>query len=346
MKEAQKIVTSYEEAIGSENANKINNILESAKNLFDILNGDSDSLSKYSALQQLNSLREEANRLAGDNVILKDNINNVFSSFSTGAFTAIESIGDLRSAWFESFDEMQKSAFSNIDKMDKAFESLSNGNLLSSSDFWDLAELDTGRLLNEIEVINGEYKISQKELVALKDDYIKKQIESLELTQAQIIKDKESYQQKLTTAKKELEDLGKYNETKYGSANMNNPVYRDYLSQLNDINSRIKTAENNVEELGDEWSRNNILIREFNSRLGYTAEMTKAIAEQYANALLDSIDDKIKAVEKEKQALEDEKQVLQDQLDILEEQQKAIEEQNFEQAAVLRDEIKKLKGEN
>jgi hypothetical protein len=341
VEEAQGIISDYEDALGSEKSKRINSILESAKQLATILNGDGGAVDKYNALQQLKDLKSEAYSIADGNTILISNIDTVFSAFSTGTQSAMESFSNLRSAWFSTLTDIQKNTISNIDKMDKAIKTAIDGGTLSHGDFWELAELDTDNIIRDINLVGNEFKLSEKELVNLKDQYIQKQIESLKVTQAQIKADEVEARQALVLAKKKLTDKSLFDTVKRGSANLNNPAYRAYLDE---VNADIEKAENNVKELGDEWTRNNLLIKELNSRLGYTAEMTKAIADAYADSFVNAIDDQIKAVEKEKQALEDEKQVLQDQLDILEEQQKAIEEQieNYKTVAgIVEDEIDK-----
>ena len=337
---AQKSMQDYNDAFNSDASQRISEILEDAKELSTTLNSSTSETEKYNAIQQLSDLEKEARQLAGTNTVLKNNVDVVFNAINTGSQLSIKSIGDLRSAWFESLEDIQKNTISNIDKMDKALKTVVDGNNLSSSDFWELAKLDTDNIIRSISLVNGEYKLSQQELVNLKDQYIQKQIESLEVTQAQIKADEEEARQALIVAKRKLADIGSFDTIKRGSANLNNPAYRAYLDRQKEANSEIEKAENNIKELGDEWARNNVLLREYNSRLGFSVEQTKALAETYKKNFTDAIDKQIDKVNDRKQALEDEKAVLNEQLEVLEEQQKALEE-TIEQYKTVSNVIKK-----
>jgi predicted nucleic acid-binding Zn-ribbon protein len=314
-----------------------NNLINKAEELKSIILGDYTDAEKLSAKLELEDVHKELNNISKDYVVLKDDVDVVFNAINTGSQSSVKSIGDLRSEWFESLEDIQKNTISNIDKMDKALKTVVSGNNLSSSDFWELAKLDTDNIIRSISLVNGEYKLSQQELVSLKDQYIQKQIESLKVTQAQIKADEEEARQALIVAKKKLTDNSLFDTVKRGSANLNNPAYRAYLDE---VNADIEKAENNVKELGDEWTRNNILIRELNSRLGFSVEQTKALAETYKKNFTDAIDKQINKVNDRKQALEDEKAVLNEQLEVLEEQQKALEE-TIEQYKTVSNVIKK-----
>lgn len=328
-----------------------NNLINKAGELKSIISGDYTDTEKLNAELELEDVHKELDNISKDYVVLKDDVDVVFNTINTGSQSSIKSIEDLRSAWFESLDDIQKNTISNIDKMDKAIKTAIDGGKLSSSDFWELAELDTDDIIKNIKLVNGEYQLSEKELIRLKDEYIQKQIESLKPRQRDIESKKEAQRQDLILAQQELDTIEKYNSARYGSANLNNPKYREYTKQLEDANNKVDTIKNNIKELGDEHARNNILIREYNSRLGYSAEQASALAEAYHQNFVKAIDDAIDKVNDRKQALEDEKDVLNDekdilneQLELLEEQQKAIEEQieNYKTVVgVIEEEIKK-----
>lgn len=337
---AQKSIQDYNDVFNSDASQRISETLEDAKELSTTLNNSTSGTEKYNAIQQLSDLEKEARQLAGTNAVLKNNVDVVFNAINTGSQSSIKSIGDLHSAWFESLEDIQKNTISNIDKMDKALKTVVSGNNLSSSDFWELAELDTDNIIRSISLVNGEYKLSQQELVNLKDQYIQKQIESLKVTQAQIKADEAEARQALVSAKRKLANIGSFDTVKRGSANLNNPAYRAYLDRQKEANSEIEKAENNIKELGDEWARNNVLLREYNSRLGFSVEQTKALAETYKKNFTDAINKQIDKVNDRKQALEDEKAVLNEQLEVLEEQQKALEE-TIEQYKTVSNVIKK-----
>lgn len=341
----QTIINQYESAkkriteldIPEETQKKFDSLIDKAIKLNEQFSNETSSVEKYSIVQDLKDVESELYQLSSGNTELTSIIDSTFSAFSTGISTAIESLGDLRSAWFENLKDFDKTTIANIDKMDKALKAITEGGTLSHGDFWELAEFDTDNIMRDIKLVGNEFKVSEKELVNLKDQYIQKQIESLKVTQAQIKADEEEARQALVLAKKKLTDNSLFDTAKRGSVNLNNPAYRAYLDE---VNADIEKAENNVKELGDEWTRNNILIRELNSRLGFSVEQTKALAETYKKNFTDAIDKQIDKVNDRKQALEDEKAVLNEQLEVLEEQQKALEE-TIEQYKTVSNVIKK-----
>lgn len=341
---AVKIVEDYDKAYNSDLGSRVGKILESARDLSVVLSESDSTVEKYDVFQNIEELESQARNLAGTNEVLRQQVDSVFNAINAGSQTAIKSVGDLDTAWFDTLSEMDKGALANIDKMDKAFQTLVNGNNLSHADFWDLAKFDTDKILSDIQIVNGEYKISQEQLIKLKENYINKQVESLKLAQKQSESEAQQARQSINKIQAQIDKLGEYNELKYGSANLNNPAYREHIEKYDSLNNQLETAKDNLKEYTEIWNRNNLLIKEYLSRLSSCVDNIRAMADSYVNGLKNAIDQNIKQEESRKKSLEDERQALQDQLNILEEQQKAIESQinNYKAVAdVVEKEIEK-----
>ena len=272
----------------------------------------------------------ESEHLSIINQSVTDNINAINNLNAT--------LQDSRNSWFESFKEIQESASKTADSISSAMQTIANGEKISNSDFWEIMELDTDKIITDVKMVGSEYIINQEQLIKLKDQYIQKQIDSLKLDSDNLNTKRKELKLTLEQAKAELSLLG--------ARGMANAEYRE---QFANAQATIKQGEANLKEYGAQIKRNNIQIKYWESRLGNTVDLTESLKkrqqelndeidklnkdlENYQKAYEYIIDSRIANEEKELQALEDEKQVLQDELDILEKQKDTIEEtiKNYE----------------
>lgn len=339
---AQNTIHDYEASFGTDTSKRINEILESVKDLSVILNSDSSSLEKYNAVQQIKDLKEEAYSLAGTNTLLKDNIDSVFSAFDSGTISALGNISDLDSAWFESLDEMQKGTLANVDKIKSAMQSLAEGEQLSSGDFWDLMKLDTDKIVTDIQMVGDKYVVSQEQLIKLKDQIIQKELESLKIEREKAALNAQDAEQLVATLEAQKAAW------KFAEKPLTNIQYR---KEYDELNARLEQAKTNAREYGNEVSRDIILEKQLTANLGDTVDVLKALTAQqkqlnneisalnkqldnYVNAYNAIIDSRIDSLQDEVDVLEDQKGILEDELNVLNEQKENIEQiiSNYETA--------------
>ena len=255
----------------------------------------------------------------------------------------ISAMGDARTEWFKALDEMESGFGKTVDSMSSALQKLVDGKNLSNSEFWDLMELDTDKIITDIKMVGDEFVIDQQQLIQLKDQQIQKQIDSLQFENSTLETKKKTLSVAIEQAKAELSILG--------ARGLANEAYR---KEYQDAVNSIKQGERNLQDYGDQIRRNNILITQWNSKLGDTADRTEALnkqlkelqdqADAYAKAFTKQIDDVIDGLQKEADALSEEKSGLQEQLDLLEAQRDEIESilDNYKEiASIIEDEVNK-----
>lgn len=255
----------------------------------------------------------------------------------------ISAMGDARAEWFKALDEMEGGFGKTVDSMSSALQKLVDGKNLSSSEFWDLIELDTDKIITDIKMVGDEFVIDQQQLIQLKDQQIQKQIDSLQFENSTLETKKKTLSVAIEQAKAELSILG--------ARGLANEAYR---KEYQDAVNSIKQGERNLQDYGDQIRRNNILITQWNSKLGDTADRTETLnkqlkelqdqADAYAKAFTKQIDDVIDGLQKEADALNEEKSGLQEQLDLLEAQRDEIESilDNYKEiASIIEDEVNK-----
>ncbi len=240
--------------------------------------------------------------------------------------------GNARSSWFSDLKEMQEGVGKTVDAITSALQTLANGDALSSTDFWGLMELDANNILTDIQMVGDKFVLNQNQLITLKDEYIKQQIDSLKLDNDNLVIKQKDLQATIDIAESELAILG--------ARGMANEAYR---KEYSDAQKAIRQAKDNLAEYGDRIRRNNILIDEWNSKLGYTVDLQKQLETQqkqlnkeltalnkqldnYQKAYETKIDNIIKGLEAEENELENQKQVLEDELDVLEKREGVLKE--------------------
>ena len=254
------------------------------------------------------------------------------NAIGTIATTAISQLAEINAEtdnisakWFENFGEMQKGSLKTIDTIKAALQTIASGDLLSSEDFWALAEIDTDKVLSGAQLINNQFKLSEEQLIQLKDAYIQKQIDVIKAENADLAVKKQQTDELIRQAELEVQALGR--------RGLSNAAYR---AEYEKANEQLNQTKQSSKEYGDSIARNNLLIQQLNSSLGNTVDKQKAATElakkaqdrvnAYAKAMTTSVQNVIDGLEDEKEQLEAEKELLNDQLDIFNEQKDAVEE--------------------
>ena len=301
----------------------------------DLGNADEEVLQQLT--DHLKSLKTESDNIDYylNNV---SSVGSVFESVKNTAFNAFNDIAtigrvsgdEMRAKWLENLDEMQKGSLKNISTMVSALQDLSEGKGIAANTFWQLIEFDEQGLLNGARLVGDKFIVSEENMIKLKDQYIQKQIESIELLQKE---NEEKYSSALI-------DVQTY-ERKLAELSLNDKLYKTDAYQK--INQQLETAKANAKAYGDEWQRNNWLIEYLNQTLGNTVDLQKQLEAQqkqlnkeltalnkeldnYQKAYEAKIDSIIKSLEAEEDELEKQLDTLEDELDVLEKQQDAIEE--------------------
>lgn len=237
-------------------------------------------------------------------------------------------MGDMRSTWFENLGEMEDGFGKTVDSMISALRTLEKGEGLSSSDFWGVMELDTDKMLTDIQMIGDKFVLNEEQLIKLKDTYIQRQIESLSKEQESLRVKRDELQATIEQAEIELRAIG--NRGLFDSAHRQ--AYQEAAES-------IEQGKKSLDAYDDELRMTDILMRQWVSKLGVAkseseriadiqAKITEAqkAADEYAKAMTDAVQSVIDGFENEKQKLEDEKDLLNEHLDILNEKKEAIEE--------------------
>lgn len=247
-------------------------------------------------------------------------------------------IGDVRAKWFENLKAMEDGFGKTVSTLTSTLQTLANGEGLSSTDFWNLMELDTDKIITDIQMVGDKYIVNQDQLIKLKDQYINKQIDSLKFENENLKAKQDELSVTIEQAKAEMSLLG--------AKGMSVDKYR---KEYQEAENSIKQGEKNLKDYGEQIKRNNILIDQWSSKLGDTVDYTESLKKKqkelndeltalnkelddYQKAYNYIIDSRIEEEEKELAILEIQKQALQDELDILNEQKAVIEEtiKNYE----------------
>ena len=311
------------EKLSTDEAKNLDSVLETAASKILELQ-DATGVTQFRLVQEIDELKLQAESLAGDNSVLADSVDAVFSNYNSGLYSSIKSIDDFHEAWFKALNDTEKNALKNVDTMKSALQSVMNGENISSDTFWQLAELDTNHILDGVKMIGDEFQLTEEQIISLKDTYIKKQMESIQLRQTELEQLKKSEEMEVRQVQALLD---KYSAMSLDAHNPNSAANR---KAYDDLQNRLSVAKENVKQYGEQWSLNAILLRQYNANLGNTANLLQSAeerakklqenADKLSNAYMERIDSVIDGINEEKDALNEEKEALQDQLDILEAQ--------------------------
>lgn len=315
-------------------------LIDKAQELSNKINSpESSNAAIYGYSMELQDVKKEIDDIVTKYPALADDSKLIFDNLKGEIESTIGDTETLRQAFIKTFDDTHKDALANIDKVEKAMQSMLKGEGLKFDDFKTLAwDIDTEGIIKDIKEIGGAYYLSDSELIKLKDTIIEKQIQSIELG-------KEDAKANLENARRELSRL--QGELKGLVPNSNFPVNEKTTRDVKEITDKIKVLEDSVGAYNDEIKRSDQLIREYRSHMGdlaTTAGMLQARIDglkKSQDALKDSISkletdasDYLKAQEAvidgitEKQ--EREKETLEEQLDVLNNQLEALEAQEAE----------------
>lgn len=287
------------------------NLIEQAINAYKeyqsaVLSDDRDSATN--AYASLNSIKEIVYSMTDTNSVLRQDFNDLWATFVFGATEGMSKIEEVRADFAELSGEAFDNELKNIESISKAIDSMLNDETLSHEDAWKLLNLDTEGVLSDIQLINGQYKLSTDQLVALMEQQINKQKESIETVKA--------------AAQAELDLL----HAQMRRLKVNSP------SDVAAYKLEVERITDEMQDMQDVISGSDLLLQEVNGILGKTYSITGSIATGLSNAVkqfeaeVEAIDNAIDSLNDRKEVLQDEKSILQDQLDALNEQKKTIED--------------------
>ena len=226
-----------------------------------------------------------------------------------------------REKWFENMSDMSKGVTETVDTITKALQTLAAGDGLSHDDFWGLKKLDEDNILTNIKQAGDSFVLSQEQLIALKDKYIQQQIDSIRAENEALKIKRDELQATVEQSEVELSVLG-----------ARGLVNAESRKAMADARESVAQGKKNLEQYGEQIRYNNILINEWNAKLGDTVDKTQLIkdlqekADAAEKAMNAAIDDKLNALNNEKAVLESQKEILNEQLETLEAQKKEIED--------------------
>lgn len=302
MKEQQKIAS-----LTAQEYNLINQATLAYREYQTSLNSENKD-DAQNALSALYNVKDIVYSMTNSSSALRTQFDELWNTFTIGAKESVSSIEEVRADFAELSGEAFDKELKNVEDISKAIDSLLDGENLSHEDAWKLLNLDTEGVLSDIEIINGQYKLSTDQLVALMEQQINKQKESIETTKVQAVEE-------LNLLKIQLRRL-KVNSPSDVAA---------YKSQLEKITGDMRDMQNIIDG-------SDLLLQELNGLLNNTYAITGTIATSLTNAVkqfeaeVEAIDNAIDSLNDRKEVLQDEKSILQDQLDVLNEQKKTIED--------------------
>lgn len=280
-----------------------------------------------------------------------DSYNTVMQFFSMIDLN-INNISDDITAFQAEFNNFVEKTFSDatkeIDEVDSALGKLFEGKTISHADAWKIFGYDTDNILKDVEIVNGEYKFSIEQTIELRNKLIEK-------IKEQTIEERKSIAVARERAEADLEHQRNLLAGKYEDINFNVNSASDIIA-LERQKKIIEDAEKKVKDYNVLWSRNELLIRQLNSRLTQTRDETESIKNQtsalesqikniktdieelnkVADGLLKAqetaIDNITDGYEKQKEEIEKSKTALEEQLATLEEQKTNLEDiiKNYE----------------
>lgn len=329
-----------------------NELIDKAETFYKELSGDGTVEQKFIASEKLQNIKGQLYELVNGNTELSNTVDVLFSSFEEGTKVAIGSVGNLKEAWLNTLDDMQKGSLKNISTMVSALQDLSENKGIAANTFWQLVEFDEEGLLNGARLVGDKFYVAQENLIKLKDKYVQSQIDSIRYQQVEIENQKKQYEEQVKLLQLRL------NAWKFSEKPLTNIVSR---KEYENLNSELENAKRGAKEFGDEWERNNWLIEYLNQSLGNTIDKQKELEsrkkevnkqltslnkelDNYVKAYEKKIDGIVDGLELEQKELENQKQTLQDELDILNEQKDVLEDtiKNYESVnKLVQDTVKK-----
>ena len=302
---------------------------EAQEKLRQLATPDGLTIGEYDTLyHDVQNLERELYKMAGDSESSKQKVSDLFGAFKQG----VAENGDNLEKFVEQFNTTLEESFKEVSEVvtnvQDALSKLAEGKGLSHSEAWKLLKADTDGYLQSIKLVNGEYYLSQEELLKFKDAKIKASIEDLKASNKQYKQDQQIQLARLEGQKEELKLAMEMLNLKASQG----LATQKEIQNINILKIAISETEGNIKRLGDLWSRNNLLIDELTQNLGEARTVSLAVETDLNNAVkqfeaeVEAIDDAIDSLNDRKEVLQDEKSILQDQLNALNEQKKTIED--------------------
>ena len=302
---------------------------EAQKKLKQLAAPDDMTIAEYDTLyHEAQELEHILYQMAGDNKDAKQAVSDLFNAYKQGISENGDSLETFVEKFNTSLEESFKVVAENVTNVQNAIEKLGEGKGLSHSEAWKILKEDTEGYLQTIRLVNGEYFLSEEELVKFKDAKIKAAIAELEATNKQYKAEAQLLEVRLSGFREEL----KLAQEELNLKAMTGQATQKDIENLNKIKIKIAETEKSVKDIGNLWKRNNLLIEELNQNLGTARTLSVAMETELNNAVTalekekKAIDNTIDSLNDRKDILNDEKDALQDQLDILNEQKEAIED--------------------
>lgn len=324
---------------------------EAQDKLKQLANPSDLSIAEYDTLyQDVQKLEGELYKMAGDSEDSRRAVADLFNGFKQG----ITENGDHLEQFMEQFNTTLEDSFKKVAEtvtgVQDAMSKLAEGKGLSHSEAWKLLKEDTDGYLQSIKLVNGEYYLSQEELIKFKDAKIKASMDELKTSNEQYMQERENLIKQLEMQKENL----KVQLNILNVKSQQRTATQADIAEINAIEIAISETEGSIKRCGDLWTRNNYLIEELNQNLGDTRILALATETELNNTIksfvdeVRAIDDTIDSLNDRKDAIESEKQLLEDELAILDEQKESLEQtlKNYDAVADAVSDYVKLQTES
>ena len=344
---------------------KIKSYTDTIGELIQQINDTTSTSLKENLSLQVEELKGKIQDLVSENPEFKNYSDTIFDTIGVKLDEiSTSSSSQLKEKFLEAFDDVHKGALKNIDTIENAMSKMLNGEGLDFDAFKTIAwDIDDSNIIKTIQQVNGQYILSQQELIKLKDTYINEQIESLQIAKKENQESKQLVANEIAKLKGRAQGIQNnyYKNTNASSILKDSKLFMqsDEYKEFAEINNKIKELEKSFKEFDNEIKRSDILISEYKNHmgdLGITADTVKARIEALKKVqsqfqtetkkLETEASDRLKAQEyvidqiidkqeKEKEALNDELSILEEQLEVYEKQKSEIEEivKNYDSAA-------------
>lgn len=328
---------------------------------------------RYGASLDLDNTVRQLREIAAEYPVVSDTIETALANVGVSFSGVSASVETAKEVWLKSLDEAQKGIIADVDNIISAMEKIASGEAIDSKSAWDIINLDDSNILSTISLNeSGEYIFDLKQMVALKDQIIEKEIESREesietaKTNVAILEKEIELNERRVNALKKSRDI-------MVASGINSASDERMLAELN---AELAKLEPRIEEDKSSMDAFNLTIRnetlyvdelrrsygDLSNSAGMLNAQIKALKAEI-DALNSEMDARLKAQEHvidgiidtfkdELDVLEQRKEALNEQLETLEKQRDTIQEtvDNYKTVAsyvqdVIQEEIKAIEKE-
>lgn len=329
-------------AIGADNTKEqFNALIDTASELSRKIN-DKSALPAdvYIYTRELSDIRTQLEELAQSSPELQKRLELVFSTIGLQMEDVSESAELLNKKFFEVLDEMQKGVFDKVGKINDALVKMLSGEGLSSTEAWELLEMDTTGILTPLINANGEWIMQSEQLVALKERLVG-------LSADQVKADLKSAQEQVLDLDRQIAQqyaIIKEQEAIISQTRGNSKPNEDNIMALRNAKSEVGRLLEVQKKYSEEVKKDNLLLQELNNSLNLSVEQSRKLLENqqkqlnneltalekeldnYQKAHEAKIDGVIKGLEAEGDELERQETALENELNLLEEQKNSIDD--------------------